>query len=386
MSAPPRDFAVLLPPGWVRIPLDGSENARMAAVVAAKAAEVPEPQRGQVRQRLLRVLNDMLGHAKSAGGIDVLVSLGEIRGVPISASCLVSYLDQGKEVPLDGLRAELAAGDGEVTWAEIAGSPAIRRQRTRDAVTAVDFFTPVPGRPGLLSLSFGTAAAEPLAGALLLLFERGRGVTTVARMTDFALPPVIVDHDANWIEVDLDGDLGDWTRRTARDIMSRMPGHHGRRTEKHMVSVLEDAGTVARRSPGTSMALLLAPDVNDTIKALVQFCPVDLAGRDEDDAWAELLSALSADDSADVTEIATGAGPCRRIRQRYAAGERGPERPVGEHINYVWMLPRWGAAVVMTTAFEDLLEAGRWRGALDKLAAGVGLEPETGSAHQAWPG
>ena len=171
MSAPPRDFAVLLPPGWVRIPLDGSENARMAAVVAAKAAEVPEPQRGQVRQRLLRVLNDMLGHAKSAGGIDVLVSLGEIRGVPISASCLVSYLDRGKEVPLDNLRAELAAGDDEVTWAEIAGSPAIRRQRTEDAVTAVDFFTPVPGRPGLLSLSFGTAAAEPLAGALLLLFD-----------------------------------------------------------------------------------------------------------------------------------------------------------------------------------------------------------------------
>ena len=78
-----------------------------------------------------------------------------------------------------------------------------------------------------------------------------------------------------------------------------------------MVSVLEEAGAVARRSPGTSMALLLAPDVNGTIKALAQFCPVDLADRDEDDAWAELLSALSTDDSADVTEIATRAGPCQ---------------------------------------------------------------------------
>ena len=58
-----------------------------------------------------------------------------------------------------------------MTWAEIAGSPAIRRQRTEDAVTAVDFLTPVPGRPGLLSLSFGTAAAEPLASALVLLFD-----------------------------------------------------------------------------------------------------------------------------------------------------------------------------------------------------------------------
>jgi hypothetical protein len=201
-------------------------------------------------------------------------------------------------------------------------------------------------------------------------------------MTDFVLPPVVVDHDANWIEVDLNGDLGDWARRTARNIMSRMPGHHGRRTEKHIVSVLEDAGAVARKSEGTSMALLLAPDVNDKIKALVQFCPVDLAGQDEDDAWAEVLTALSTDDSPDVTEIATGAGLCRRIRQRYAAGEQGPERPIGQNFSYVWILPRWGAAVVMTTAFEDLLEAGRWQNALDELAAGVKLDSGTGSAGQ----
>ena len=43
--------SVLLPPGWVRIPLDGSETARMTAIVTAEAADVPEPQRGQLRQR-----------------------------------------------------------------------------------------------------------------------------------------------------------------------------------------------------------------------------------------------------------------------------------------------------------------------------------------------
>jgi hypothetical protein len=45
------------------------------------------------------------------------------------------------------------------------------------------------------------------------------------------------------------------------------------------------------------------------------------------------------------------------------------------------MLPRWGAAVIMTATFSDLLEAGRWRPALDKLAAGVSLEPEPGPGH-----
>ncbi len=198
-------------------------------------------------------------------------------------------------------------------------------------------------------------------------------------MTEFELPPVVVDHDENWITVDLKGDLGDWSRRTARDIMSRMPGRLRRRVEKHMLSVLEGAGAIARRDQGASIAMLLAPDVNDKIKAVVRFCPVDLAGRDEDEAWAELVSALSTDEPPDVTEIATGAGPCRRILQRYAAGEQGPERPVGEHVNYVWILPSWGAAVIMTTAFDDLLEAGRWRPALDKLAGGVGLEPGAGS-------
>ena len=171
MGEAPGDFAVMLPPGWARIPLDGTEGARVTALVTAKVAEVPEPQRGQLRQRLLRVLNETLRDARKAGGIDVLVSLGEVRGVPISACCLVSYLERGEGVPLDGLPAGLADGGARVSWADIAGRPALRRQRADATATMVDFFAPVPGRAGLLSLSFATAAAEPIAGALCLLFD-----------------------------------------------------------------------------------------------------------------------------------------------------------------------------------------------------------------------
>jgi hypothetical protein len=38
------------------------------------------------------------------------------------------------------------------------------------AVTIVDYFLPVPGRPGVLALSFATPV-EPLADALVLLFD-----------------------------------------------------------------------------------------------------------------------------------------------------------------------------------------------------------------------
>jgi len=215
-GAPPRDFTILLPPGWVRIPLDGSETARVTALAAAKAASAPAPVRDRVRRRLIRVLRDTLRQAKAAGGVDVLVSLAESRGLPVAASCLVTYQDRGQQVPLDGLLAELAGAGGDVTVTEIAGAPAVRRRactaapsgdaslavsgraasgRAADGwaadgwaadsraegggdvpdpgsltVTVVDYFLPVPGRTGLLSLSFSTPV-EPLADALVLLFD-----------------------------------------------------------------------------------------------------------------------------------------------------------------------------------------------------------------------
>lgn len=168
--APPRDFAVLLPPGWVRIPLDASADARMAAIVTAKVADLPAPQRDRVRQRLTTVLRDTLRSARNAGGIDVLISLGEIRGVPIAASCLVTYLDRGQAMSLDALHAELSRDGGAPSWTEIGGARALRHRHSDGEATLVDYFTAVPGRPGLLSLSFGTVVA-PLAEPLVSLFD-----------------------------------------------------------------------------------------------------------------------------------------------------------------------------------------------------------------------
>lgn len=181
-----RDFAVLLPPGWARIPLDGHEAALAARLAAAKVADLPPAGREQSRQLLTRSLRDTMRQAREAGGIDILVSLAQSHGVPIAASCLVTYLERhGDRVPLEALLAELAAKGGEVSAAEVGGAAAVRRrwsvavpeptqhdgsQPVSSAVTMVDYFLPVPGRPGLLALSFA-APIEPLADALVLLFD-----------------------------------------------------------------------------------------------------------------------------------------------------------------------------------------------------------------------
>jgi hypothetical protein len=171
----PRDFAVLLPPGWARIPLDGREGARAATLAASKTAGLEEPQRSAVRDKLARTIRQALQDARSAGGIDVLLSLAERDGIPLAASCLISYLDKGQEVPLDVLAAEFSAEAGErggnVSLTEVGGCPAVRRRYIDDGITRLDYFLPMPGRPtGFLVMAFGTPM-EPLADALVTLFD-----------------------------------------------------------------------------------------------------------------------------------------------------------------------------------------------------------------------
>jgi hypothetical protein len=248
-------------------------------------------------------------------------------------------------------------------------------------------------------------------------------------MTGFALPPLVVAYDTRWVNVDLGGDLGEWASQTAREMLARSsgggsgrPGRPGRpgwisrpdrparpprlgwpdrpgrparpgRPSKSLAALLESAGAIARRAGGASMALLLYPSHRDGVKAVVRFCPVDLGGREGEEAWAALLAdpcdrALSGvlnGEPPEVVQIATGAGPCRRIRQRHAT-DRDGEPMVGERLGYAWIFPRHRAGMLMTTGFTDLLEAGRWRPVVDDLAVAAVLAPApaAGKARPGW--
>jgi hypothetical protein len=168
--APPRDFTVLLSPGWVRIPLDGREKATAAALATAKVSDLAERQRSQAREYLLHMLRLAIRHAREAGGIDIMMSLAEREGIPLAASCLVSYVEQDPPVSAGRLAAELGTDGGEVTRQELAGCPAVRHRYLEGPVTRVDYHLPVPGRAGLLTMAFSTPL-EPLAGPLVLLFD-----------------------------------------------------------------------------------------------------------------------------------------------------------------------------------------------------------------------
>jgi hypothetical protein len=99
-----------------------------------------------------------------------MLSLGQRNGIPLAASCLVSYVEQGDMVPMEQLLAEVARDGGDVSSVEITRIPAVRRRYMEGPVTMVDYLMPVPRKKGLLTLAFATPL-EPLADPLVLLFD-----------------------------------------------------------------------------------------------------------------------------------------------------------------------------------------------------------------------
>ena len=200
-------------------------------------------------------------------------------------------------------------------------------------------------------------------------------------MTGFRLPPLVADYNQLWLEAELrgTGDGRGWARRAAAELLSRpqWAGSRTRRGERSLIALLEQAAVIARKQQGASMGLILIPSPEEGIKGMVAFCPVDLAGHAGDEAWEELVEQLAPEFPGDypreITPMETRAGPCRRLRLRYAAGQ-GPERPLGENIGYLWIFEEYGAAVMMTISFPDILQAARWLPALDELALSVWLQ------------
>jgi hypothetical protein len=208
-------------------------------------------------------------------------------------------------------------------------------------------------------------------------------------MTAFQLPPLVVDYNQLWLAADVLGkeDPRAWAWRAAAQLLGR-PQFAGLRTpegEKRLAAVMEQAAALARKQQGANMGFILVPSPEDGLKGMAAFSPVDLAGRDRDEAWTELLEQLAPEFPGDfppeVSVLETKAGQCRRLLQRYPAGE-GPERQIGQHAFYLWVFEEYGAAVIMSMSFMSLLEAAQWVPALDQLAAGAWLQGYPGEGEE----
>lgn len=179
-------WMLLLPPGWVSVPTD-PEKARPAVRRAADAAMAgrARDELVQVRIEVERMLLDAVDQARRQGAAAVHTLVEPIRGIPVTASLIVSEISIGvgggeAAEALQQMFAE-AAGVQENGPVSVAGLDGVRRRRREqrplspeapDSLvweTHLDVVLAV-GPEDLLLLHYVTVTDE-IADQLVLLFD-----------------------------------------------------------------------------------------------------------------------------------------------------------------------------------------------------------------------
>lgn len=90
-------------------------------------------------------------------------------------------------------------------------------------------------------------------------------------MTEFRLPPLVVDFNQLWLQADVRGDSGNWAWRAAANLLSR-PHWASYRTpdgEKRLTALMRRAAVIAREhGASASMGFILIPSPGEGIKGM----------------------------------------------------------------------------------------------------------------------
>jgi hypothetical protein len=209
MTAPVR-YELILPPGWVRIPLREGTKEALERVLFSHMEQVPEgiPRDDAMRFRLdmRRQLEKQARAARRNGGLDLYLPVLPRGGIFLMASFIVAEMPIGPDraVPPQAVIAHLTdegVPGGTATEVDVAGAPALRRayrstldeEKLSSAPEAVpqaalptcrvDYVIPVPDDPGRwISINFSTPGDGDLdsefTGVLVELFDAVVGTFT----------------------------------------------------------------------------------------------------------------------------------------------------------------------------------------------------------------
>ncbi|MYS24363.1 hypothetical protein GA0115240_163537 [Streptomyces sp. DvalAA-14] len=194
---PPTAYSLLLPPGWVRVPLrNGTRavlDARIFRGIERIPAGVPRDKGMAYRLYVRRRVEGLVAEARKAGGLDLYVPVGaRPGGGMLAASFVVAEVAEvegvegveGEAAQPEAVLGRLAGEAGEVRG--VAETVGVRREYVRAAAEEeaeagvptrhVDYVVPVPGDGGRwLTVSFSTAGdgdpASPFTRAVAELFD-----------------------------------------------------------------------------------------------------------------------------------------------------------------------------------------------------------------------
>jgi hypothetical protein len=174
-------YRLVLPPGWVRVPLRENPAAAVDAILDRSFAQLPMDSFGPFRSELRKKVLAQIQKARENEGVDLYVPIERMHGVIVPASFVVALLqfDSAEEADAEDLLIAYAAQTDNATVTEIDGSAAVRSQRvvpgadTQDGSRRVDYLIEIPqGLDRWLSVSFSTLGdGDPDGDVAKLLVE-----------------------------------------------------------------------------------------------------------------------------------------------------------------------------------------------------------------------
>ncbi|MCK6209433.1 hypothetical protein KZX45_02615 [Georgenia sp. EYE_87] len=126
MSGHTTGFSIVVPPGWVRIPVGKGSRQAVTAVLDRTFAGIEDPRVAGLRRQLQTAITRQVRAAAAQSGVELYLPVERVHGVTVPASAIVSLPRlEPAEDPADVLLAVVARRPGaEVV--EIGGAPAVR--------------------------------------------------------------------------------------------------------------------------------------------------------------------------------------------------------------------------------------------------------------------
>jgi hypothetical protein len=169
-------YRLIVPDGWLGIDLPpGRRERSVEALVDRLFAGIDNAPHLKVQARSELLARAEAAHA--AGGLEMLLSLQHVAGVPLPASLVIFLIppDDTRAVAADRLARALVSEDRQVTLADLPAGRAVRVLRSSGSAnepesTVQEVFVPVPGGGWWLLLTFATPLG-PLVPAMTKLFD-----------------------------------------------------------------------------------------------------------------------------------------------------------------------------------------------------------------------
>lgn len=133
-------YRLVLPPGWVRIPLRDDPGASVDAILDKSFRDLPKDKYGPIRSELRKSLMKQVDAARDNEGVDLYLPVERVHGATIAASFVVSVVAiNGVETPQpeDVLTALVSNSDG-ASFADVDGAPAVRTETVVAPVEGAD--------------------------------------------------------------------------------------------------------------------------------------------------------------------------------------------------------------------------------------------------------